>query len=109
MTMKALAEGETRRKNARRGSTDNKRRLEVFRKGSRGGNADWGGCDSKLLQAVVVAITELGGAVTIGLSRNGGAYSLTLLLDDTRETLWFNGDADLDVELEAVRVTLDGL
>ena len=71
--------------------------------------ADWGGCDPARLQAVVVAITALGGAVTLGLSRDLGAHSLTLLLDGNRTTLWFNGNADLDMELEGVKATLDTL
>jgi hypothetical protein len=51
----------------------------------------------------------MGGAVTLGLSRDGGAYSLTLLLESERTTLWFNGGADLDAELEKVRATLDAM
>lgn len=90
-----------------RGSTNNKSRLEAFKASSPSAGGDWGACDSRGLQAVVVAITELGGAITLGLSRNKGAHSLTLLLDGGRETLWFNGDADLDEELEKVRATLE--
>jgi hypothetical protein len=57
----------------------------------------------------VVAITGLGGAVTFALSRDQGAYGLTLLLDSERQTLWFNGDADLDAELEGVLAVLESL
>jgi len=85
-----------------RGSVNNKNRLAAFSKSSTSSGADWGGCDPSLLQQVVEEITRLGGAVTIGLSRDMGAHSLTLLLDGSRETLWFNADADLDVELQNV-------
>lgn len=85
-----------------RGSVNNTRRLEAFSQRGGGGQADWGGCDPLKLQEVVVAITELGGAITLGLSRDGGAHSLTLLLDGGRETLWFNGNADLSDELDSV-------
>lgn len=90
-----------------RGSVNNNQRLAVFTQRVGGGSADWGGCDPGWLQAVVVAITRLGGAVTFGTSRDGGAYSLTLLLDGERQTLWFNGGADLDAELEVVYQTLE--
>lgn len=90
-----------------RGSTDNAGRLEAFKSRSGDGGGDWGGCDSERLQAVVVAITGLGGAVTFGLSRDGGAHSVTLLLDGGRQTLWLNGDADLDVELEGIVAVLE--
>ncbi len=89
-------------KRGQRGSTNNKRRLEAFGSSKDGNVVEWASADAKLLQAVVEGITSLGGAVTIGLSRDGGAYSLTLLLDGDRETLWFNGNADLNEELRLV-------
>ena len=103
--MEQLAEG--RSKNSRRGSTNNTRRLEAFGSGRKQGTADWSSCDAQLMLDVIMGITALGGAVTIGLSRDGGAHSLTLLLDGERQTLWFNGDANLDEELiEVCRVLL---
>lgn len=108
-------DGELAKKDARRGrrsargSTDNRSRLAAFSSTRDGGKADWGGCDSGWIQAVVVGITRLGGAVTIGTSRDGGAYSLTLLLDGERQTLWFNGGADLDAELRTVFETLEAM
>lgn len=92
-----------------RGSTRNPDRLEAFARGGGQGSADWGGCDPSRIQAVMVGITAMGGAVTFGLSRDAGAHSLTLLLDGQRQTLWFNGDADLNEELEGVRATLDAM
>jgi len=85
-----------------RGSTRNVDRLSAFAGRGGKGMADWGACNPARLQAVVVGITAMGGAVTFGLSRDLGAHSLTLLLDGNRETLWFNGDADLDGELDGV-------
>lgn len=99
----------TKKKSKGRGSVRNGDRLDVFAQQSTSGGADWGGCNSELLQAVVVGITALGGAVTFGLSRDLGAHSLTLMLDGTRKTLWFNGDAELDDELQAVDATLDSM
>lgn len=95
------------KKKKTRGSVRNADRLSAFSSGVGKGSADWGTCNSARLQAVVVGITELGGAVTFGLSRDLGAHSLTLLLDGNRTTLWFNGNADLDAELEGVKQTLD--
>lgn len=92
-----------------RGSVNNARRLDAFQGRNKNGHADWGDCTAERLQAVVVAITGLGGAVTIGLSRDRGAHSMTLLLDGERQTLWFNGDADLDEALEEVMGTLEAM
>lgn len=93
----------------RRGSVNNAKRLDAFKGRGGKGHADWGSCNPERLQAVVVAITGMGGAITIGLSRDEGAHSLTLLLDGGRETLWFNGNADLDAELLDVLGVLEAM
>lgn len=90
------------RKKRGRGSVNNAKRLDAFKARREGSGADWGGCSPDKIQGVVEAITNMGGAVTFGLSRDQGAHSLTLLLDGSRETLWFNGSADLDSELTSV-------
>lgn len=89
-----------------RGTTKNEDRLEAFSRGSTKGSADWGGCDPIWIQTVVERITAMGGAVTFGLSRDNGAHSLTLMLDGSRKTMWYNGDEDLNVALETVAATL---
>lgn len=95
--------------NAGRGSVKNSARLDAFAKRKGKGNADWGTANPELLAAVVVAISGMGGAVTFGLSRDEGAHSLTLLLDGARETLWFNGNADLDDELRDALGVLEAM
>lgn len=98
--------GSGKGKKSGRGSVKNAARLEAFVEQRGRGRADWGGCNADKLLAVVVNITMLGGALTLGLSRDEGAHSLTLLLDGNRKTLWFNGDADLDAELDEVLAIL---
>lgn len=98
-----------RKKGGARGSVRNDTRLAAFAKGGPADGADWGGCDPERIQGVVVAITALGGAVTFGMSRDKGAHSLTLMLDDSRKTLWFNGDAELSEELLDVTATLEAM
>lgn len=93
----------------KRGSVRNDRRLAAIAQRRTTSAADWLGCASERVQAVVHQITSIGGAVTFGTSRDGGAYSVTLLLDGERETLWFNGDAELDDELQAIVETLAAL
>lgn len=92
-----------------RGSTNNASRLDAFNRASSATGADWGSCDPRKLQTVVVQITALGGAITFGLSRDKGAHMLTLLLDGAKQTLWFNGDAELDAELDEVAATLEAM
>jgi hypothetical protein len=88
-----------------RGSTNNGKRLaDLLARTSAGGigKADWGNCRPEWLQAVICAIARMGGLASFGYSRDQNAYNLTILLDGDRETLWFNGDADLDEELRRV-------
>lgn len=96
-------------KRGKRGSTNNKGRLDAFGRASPSSGGDWGACDPGRIQAVVVGITQLGGAVTFGLSRDMGAHSVTLMLDGDRQTLWFNGDAVLADELDAVIGKLEAM
>jgi len=86
----------------RRGSVRNQDRLEAFARPQPEGGGDWGSCNPELMQSVVVGITEMSGAVIFGLSKNQGAHTLTLLLDERKQTMYFNGDADLDTELQGV-------
>lgn len=100
---------ETPEPKRKRGTVNNDNRLQAFTSGGKAGEASWGGCDSERLQGVVDGITALGGAVTFGLSRDKGAHSLTLMLGGNRAPLWFNGDADLDDELDGVLATLKAI
>ena len=98
-----------RGKRGTRGEANTANRLKAFKAEAKAGEAEWATCDAAVLLAVVDLITGLGGAITLGLSRDQGAHFLTLLLDDAKETLWFNGDADLTIKLHEVMVTLEDM
>lgn len=106
-----LSDAQLEKKNAakKRGSVDNAGRLKALLagKGGQSGKADWSSADPRWIAGVVHAITRVGGAVSFGYSRDGGAYSLSIMLDGDRETLWFNGGCDIDDELEGVYATFD--
>ncbi len=107
MTNGNPARSDTKRKKGKRGSVRNDKRLEALFQRRTATKADWLGCDPGRLQAVVHGITALGGAVTFGTSMDGGAYSVSLMLEGDRKTLWFNGEAELDDELQAIVETLE--
>lgn len=62
--------------------------------------ADWGGIDGKVVVDLVQVITRLGGAVRFGYTRDGGAYSVGIYLDDDRSTFYFSPDVDVEAALE---------
>ena len=105
-TLDDLGKTEKARKK-KRGSVNNENRLAAFREKRETVTAEWASASPKKVLAVIDAITAMGGAVTFGMSRDNGAFSLTLMLDKNRETLWFNGNADLDAELDGVLYTLE--
>jgi len=107
MGLHELAEKESKSKASRRGAARNDKRLEAITRRRKSVSVDWLDCDAGRIQAVIHKITAIGGAVTFGTSRDGGASSLTLMLDGERETLWFNAESILDDELAAVAEVLD--
>jgi len=101
---------ENARKGKSRGSVNNAGRLAVFAPSpAKQGEADWGKASPQWVADVVSKATLAGVVVSFSLSRDGGAYGLQLYMGGEKAQLWFNGDADLDVELEKVCLNLDTL
>lgn len=74
-------------------------RLSMIRnvKDQESGNvADWGTVTGKVLVDLVQVVSSAGGAVRFGYTRDGGAYSVGIYLDDDRETFYFKPADDLD-------------
>lgn len=72
--------------------------------------ADWSSVADKSIIRIISALTNAGGAVRFGYSRDGGAYSLGIYLGDDSETLYFKPYEDVGAKLEelAERVTALG-
>jgi len=85
---------------ARRAEADKRSALDELFLGAAANVADWGSASPGAVLEVIVAMSSVGGAVTFGLSRDGGAYMLTFLLDGSRKTDWLPGDGLLDAWLE---------
>lgn len=105
-----LNDREEVKKRGKRGSVNNGSRLEGLQSGSKEqGSADWGTADPRWIAAVTVAATLRGMIISFSLSRDGGAHGLAFYDRGERTQLWFNGDADLDAELERVFAFLETL
>lgn len=81
--------------------------------GDTGANsADWTSADGKLVIELISSVTALGGAVRFGYTRDGGAYSLGIYLDDDSETFYFPPSVDVDENLaifvERLKAIADG-
>lgn len=91
------------KKSKKRGATNVARSLEGLgqAKGTSGG-ADYAEADFTYVAGIIIEVTRRGGAASFGLSRDKGAYNVTIFLDGDRRTVWINGDADLNHELEKI-------
>lgn len=73
--------------------------------GNSGGQStgfDWGEADPVLIAGVVVSVTRQGGLASFGYTRDGGAGTLTVFLDNERSTEYFKPTEDCDQKLAAV-------
>lgn len=91
------------KKKSKRGPTNVARSLDGLgqAKGTSGG-ADYAEADFSFVAGIIIETTRRGGAVSLGLSRDKGAYNVTIFMDGDRRTVWINGDADLNAELEKI-------
>lgn len=64
------------------------------------GPADWGCANAKSLIDLIQTVATKGGAVRLGYTRDGGAYSVGIYLDDDRETFYCRPSDDLDAFLD---------
>lgn len=63
----------------------------------------WGHADPVLMAGVVVAVTSRGGLASFGVTREGGAGTLTVFLDSDKSTAYVKPGDDVDAFLaEAV-------
>jgi hypothetical protein len=58
--------------------------------------ADWGTITPSILIDLVQVVAAAGGATRFGYTRDGGAYSVGIYLDDDRETFYFKPADDID-------------
>lgn len=70
----------------------------ILNKSQDGGSdvSDWGTVSPTVLVDLVQVVAGLGGAVRLGYTRDGGAYSVGIYLDDDRETFYCRPSDDLD-------------
>ena len=81
-------------------------RLSNALRGSGRGKVSWASCDPEATASLIEGVTDAGGAVMFGASRDGMALSVTLHLDGDRETIWIDRDKDVSEQLSALIDTL---
>jgi hypothetical protein len=69
--------------------------------------ATWAGAPAELLWLVVKNITESGGAVRFGLTRDGGAYAVGIYDNGEHETEYLKPSDDLRAYLEELAAAFE--
>lgn len=67
----------------------------------KGASADWASCDEKLLQELVAVVTVLGGTITFGYTRDGGAYYVNYYVDLESIKEYIRPTEDIDAWLKS--------
>jgi len=63
---------------------------------------DWSAAEPGIVLAVVISATRLGGLASLGRTRDGGAGTVTIFLDDDKTTVYIKPDQDIYGELEKI-------
>lgn len=91
------------KKKTKRGATNVARSLDGLGSPERApGGADYAEADFTWIAGIIVEITRRGGAASFGLSRDKGAFNVTLFLDGNRKTVWISSSDDLNAKLEEI-------
>lgn len=70
--------------------------------------ADWTSVDPKTCMALVALVASMGGATRFGYTRDGGAFSIGLYLDDDRETLYYPPGSEMEANIQNLIYALGG-
>ena len=87
------------RESTKRINAANKKALPKITHGG-GGVADWAGADPNKVLRLVCALGVEGGAVRLGYTRDGGAYSVGVYLGSDSKTYYCNEKDGIDELLE---------
>lgn len=68
------------------------------RRNNRGGveTADWGGCDGSLLQKLIASVTIQKGTITLGYTKDGGAYYISYYFGKDSEAVYSRPSEGID-------------
>jgi len=62
--------------------------------------ADWGGVDGKMLARAIASVTNAGFGITLSLTKDGGAYAIRCLGNDSFESEYVRPTEDINLYLE---------
>lgn len=101
--MGQFGDGSNAKKNKGRGAANIARSLDGLGQGKVStGDADWNAANPVWVLGIVVEATRLGGLVSFSLTRDAGAFVVTVMLDGDRRPVYISSSEDLNAELEKI-------
>jgi len=88
-----VGQNERQRENTRDSKRERQKQVRSKR-AERGGSIDFGGCDWVAICALIAAFGNAGGAVRVGLTRDGGAWAIGCYLGDDYATEYIRPNED---------------
>jgi len=84
-----------------RASDNSLQRRRAERRANRGGNsvADWGTADPARVVELISVVTVAGGLCSFGYTRDGGTYTVTVILDGDKSTDYCRATENIDTFL----------
>lgn len=108
--MGVYGDGSNAKKGSKRGATKVESRLAGLGGTSpEAGGADWGDAHPDNVIAALLGVTRLGGAISFGLSRDKGAFNITIFLDGEKRTVWVSSAESVDEALTKIAIHMDGI
>ncbi len=88
-----------------------KKKSQSFKEFRKKGNfeleADWSAADASIIRDLIVSVTEAGGALRFGYTRDRGAYSLGVHLGGEHDTQYVAVNEDINAKLLELQSDVD--
>lgn len=76
-----LSDEQIEQKSSKKAAKKETKRLRRLEGASSGGAADWSSADALVLQRAIRVVADMGGALRLGYTRDGGAYAVGIYGD----------------------------
>lgn len=101
--MGVYGDGDNGKKGKSRGKANVARSLAGLGQApGRSGDADWRQADFSWLAGIIIEATRRGGMAAFGLSRDRGAYQVSIWMDGEKAVVWIGQGEDLNAKLEEI-------
>lgn len=81
--------------------------LTAFEQADVTNTVSWADIEATGVMEIAAQITDMGGAIILGRTRDGGAYSITLILNDDKRRFYASSPLEMAATLQRIQQGLD--